>query len=238
MGGDITGDVLEILDYASGLAAYTQAAYSASTSIADSALAGVLAVGAIDPADTGTIAAYSSQGPTNDDRLAPDLVGAVGPVEHGHPQRLLGHERIGTGGRRRRRPAPLGRAGGRSGLARRPGPTPGRRPGRGRPRSAVRRRRVPVAGTAHGRRRAGRDAVPAGARRRCACSTPGPPRRPGHPSRRGARGRRHRRSAAGGHRPAGCHGRRGQPHGGRARPCRRSSRRCPHSARRWAATRT
>ena len=78
VGGDITGDVLEILDYASGLAAYTQAAYSASTSIADSALPGVLAVGAIDPADTGTIASYSSQGPTNDDRLAPDLSAPAG----------------------------------------------------------------------------------------------------------------------------------------------------------------
>lgn len=72
-GGDITGDVLEILDYGSGMAAYTQTPQSATTGISDSDEPGVLAVGAIDPPASGTIAVYSSQGPTNDGRLAPDI---------------------------------------------------------------------------------------------------------------------------------------------------------------------
>ena len=72
-GGDIAGDVLEILDYGSGMASYTQTPQSASTGISDSDDPGVLAVGSIDPPASGTIAAYSSQGPTNDGRLAPDI---------------------------------------------------------------------------------------------------------------------------------------------------------------------
>ena len=66
-------DVLEILDYGSGMASYTQTPQSATTGISDSDEPGVLAVGAIDPPASGTIAAYSSQGPTNDGRLAPDI---------------------------------------------------------------------------------------------------------------------------------------------------------------------
>ena len=55
------------------MAAYTQTPQSASTGIADSDEPGVLAVGAIDPPAGGTIAGYSSQGPTNDGRIAPDI---------------------------------------------------------------------------------------------------------------------------------------------------------------------
>ena len=76
--GDVTNDVIEILDAGQGMAAFTQAAYSASSSIADSRLDGVLAVGAIDPPGNGAIAAYSSNGPTNDGRLAPDVSAAAG----------------------------------------------------------------------------------------------------------------------------------------------------------------
>ncbi len=72
-GGDPTGDVIEILDYGFGIAAYSQVAYSASTSIVDSNVAGVISVGAIDGPTTGTIAGYSSQGPTNDGRIVPSV---------------------------------------------------------------------------------------------------------------------------------------------------------------------
>jgi hypothetical protein len=72
-GGDIAGDVLEILDYGSGIASFTSAAGSAAVSVVDSANPGVLAVGAIDPAGGGEIAPYSSHGPSNDGRTLPDL---------------------------------------------------------------------------------------------------------------------------------------------------------------------
>jgi hypothetical protein len=77
-GGDVSGDILEILDYADGMAEYTQQAFSASTSVVDSKLAGVIGVGAIDPAPSGTIADYSSQGPTNDGRIAPAISAPAG----------------------------------------------------------------------------------------------------------------------------------------------------------------
>lgn len=72
-GGDIAGDVLEILDYGSGFAdpSLTQRAYSAAVSIVDSKSPGVVAVGAVDPASSGTIGFFSSEGPTNDGRIAP-----------------------------------------------------------------------------------------------------------------------------------------------------------------------
>lgn len=72
-GGDVTGDVLEILDYGSGMASYTQTPQSAAIGISDSDEPGVLAVGSIDPPAGGIIAGYSSQGPTNDGRVAPDI---------------------------------------------------------------------------------------------------------------------------------------------------------------------
>jgi len=73
LGGSITGDVLEVLDYGDGIAAYTQAASSAAVSIVDSDERGVIAVGAVDPPSGGVIGGYSSQGPTNDGDLAPDV---------------------------------------------------------------------------------------------------------------------------------------------------------------------
>jgi hypothetical protein len=72
-GGDVAGDVIEILDYGQGMSAFTQAEYSATAPIADSRADGVLAVGAVDPPGSGTIGYYSSQGPTNDGRLSPDI---------------------------------------------------------------------------------------------------------------------------------------------------------------------
>lgn len=77
-GGASAGDVIEILDYGDGFAAHTQAAYSASIPVVDSTDAGVIAVGSVSPTDS-TIAGYSSQGPTNDNRLAPEVTapGAV-----------------------------------------------------------------------------------------------------------------------------------------------------------------
>lgn len=72
-GGDVTGDVIEILDYGQGMSAFTQAEYSATTPIGDSRADGVIAVGAVDPPGSGTIGYYSSQGPTNDGRISPDV---------------------------------------------------------------------------------------------------------------------------------------------------------------------
>ena len=72
-GGDIAGDVLEILDYGSGIADHTSGAGSAAVSVVDSDNPGVVAVGAIDPADGGVISWYSSRGPSNDGRPIPDL---------------------------------------------------------------------------------------------------------------------------------------------------------------------
>ncbi len=72
-GGDVNGDVIEILDYGQGMSAFTQAAHSATTPIGDSRADGVIAVGAVDPPGSGTIAFYSSQGPTNDGRVSPDV---------------------------------------------------------------------------------------------------------------------------------------------------------------------
>ena len=76
--GDITGDVIEILDYENGFAEHTSAAYSAAVPIVDSDVDGVVAVGAIDPPDSATIAVYSSQGPTNDGRIAPEVTAPSG----------------------------------------------------------------------------------------------------------------------------------------------------------------
>src|SRR5690606_9248697 len=68
--GDISGDVIEVLDYGDGMAG-SQVAYSAATPIVTSRSAGVVAVGAIEAASAGTIAAYSAQGPSNDGRVLP-----------------------------------------------------------------------------------------------------------------------------------------------------------------------
>ncbi|MAT04246.1 MAG: hypothetical protein CL424_04275 [Acidimicrobiaceae bacterium] len=76
--GDTSNDVIEITDYGSGIAEYTQAAYSGSVPIVDSDDLGVVAVAAIDPPFGTSVAAYSSQGPTNDGREAPDLAAVSG----------------------------------------------------------------------------------------------------------------------------------------------------------------
>ncbi|MGH9135022.1 MAG: S8 family serine peptidase [Ilumatobacteraceae bacterium] len=76
--GDPTGDVLEILDYADGIEQHVQSAFSAATPVVDSRNAGVVAVGAVDPPESGALGAYSSQGPTNDGRVKPDLAAAAG----------------------------------------------------------------------------------------------------------------------------------------------------------------
>lgn len=81
VGGDIAGienDVIEVTDYGSGLAEYAQAPYSASVPIVDSDDPGVVAVAAIDPPFGSNVASYSSQGPTNDGREAPDLAAVSG----------------------------------------------------------------------------------------------------------------------------------------------------------------
>jgi hypothetical protein len=78
LGGDVTGDVLEILDYGNGFTQHTQAEYSAAVSIVDADVAGVVSVGAIDPPDSGTIGIYSSRGPTNDGRVAPQVTAPSG----------------------------------------------------------------------------------------------------------------------------------------------------------------
>ena len=70
--GSGTDDTLEVLFY-QGTLEHWQAAGSAGTPIVDSRNPAVVAVGAIQPAASGTIAPYSSQGPTNDGRIKPDV---------------------------------------------------------------------------------------------------------------------------------------------------------------------
>jgi hypothetical protein len=57
---------------------YWQNPFSASGPYCDSASAGALCVGAVDPPDGTTIANYSNWGPTNDERIKPDLVAPAG----------------------------------------------------------------------------------------------------------------------------------------------------------------
>lgn len=78
--GDITGDVIEVLDYGDGMAAGAQSRYSGATPIVTSRSAGVLAVGAIDPPGGTTIAPYSARGPSNDGRIIPAVSAPVGYV--------------------------------------------------------------------------------------------------------------------------------------------------------------
>ncbi|MBA2381539.1 MAG: S8 family serine peptidase [Chloroflexi bacterium] len=75
-GGGSGGDILEFQVNGSGLE-HWQNAYSAAVPAADSASAGALAIGAIDPPAGTTIAVYSSQGPTNDGRTKPDISAAA-----------------------------------------------------------------------------------------------------------------------------------------------------------------
>jgi hypothetical protein len=69
------GDVLEFMMNGAPFE-YWQNPYSASGPATDSVSAGSVAVGAIDPATGTTIAQYSSQGPTNDGRIKPNLSAA------------------------------------------------------------------------------------------------------------------------------------------------------------------
>jgi hypothetical protein len=75
-GGGTAGDILEVMMNQSALE-YWQNPYSAGGPASDSASAGMLSVGAIDPALGTTIAPYSSQGPTNDGRTKPDISAAA-----------------------------------------------------------------------------------------------------------------------------------------------------------------
>ena len=74
-GNGTATDTLEFMTNGTGLE-YWQNPYSASSSGVDLNNAGALAVGAIEPWNGTTIAPYSSQGPTNDNRTKPELVAA------------------------------------------------------------------------------------------------------------------------------------------------------------------
>ena len=74
-GGGTDGDTLEFQVNGTGLEHWVNP-HSAAIPAADSASAGALAIGAIDPATGTLIAGYSSQGPTNDDRIKPDISAA------------------------------------------------------------------------------------------------------------------------------------------------------------------
>ena len=71
-GSGTAGDILEVMTNGMALD-HWQNPYAAAAPMADSANPGALAIGAIDPAADGIIAPYSSNGPTNDGRLKPDL---------------------------------------------------------------------------------------------------------------------------------------------------------------------
>src|SRR5207302_912937 len=71
-GSSPVGDVLEFMTNGTGLE-YWQNPYSADAPAVDVDNAGAIAVGAIDPASGTIIAPYSSQGPTNDGRIKPEL---------------------------------------------------------------------------------------------------------------------------------------------------------------------
>ena len=76
-GSGSTGDILEFAAN-SGIEYYSNL-YSATQPVADSASSGVIAVGAIGDSPRGggtTIASYSSRGPSNDERMRPDLSAA------------------------------------------------------------------------------------------------------------------------------------------------------------------
>ncbi len=71
-GSGTSGDILEFMVNGTAFE-YSSNPYSASQPAADSANSGMVAVGAIDPPTGTLIASYSSQGPTNDERIKPDL---------------------------------------------------------------------------------------------------------------------------------------------------------------------
>ena len=71
-GAGTSGDVLEFMVNRTAFQ-YSSNPYSASGPVGDSSNSGLVAVGAIDPPEGSVIASYSSQGPTNDDRIKPDI---------------------------------------------------------------------------------------------------------------------------------------------------------------------
>lgn len=71
-GSGTGGDILEFMVNMTAFE-YSSNPYSVSGPAGDSANAGMVAVGAVDPAVGAEIATYSSQGPTNDGRIKPDL---------------------------------------------------------------------------------------------------------------------------------------------------------------------
>jgi hypothetical protein len=75
-GSGTAGDVLEFMTNSKIIDPYWSNPYSATQPASDSASAGALSIGAVDPALGTTIASYSSQGPTNDGRMKPDLSAA------------------------------------------------------------------------------------------------------------------------------------------------------------------
>ncbi|HEY4190507.1 MAG TPA: Ig-like domain-containing protein [Candidatus Limnocylindrales bacterium] len=74
-GSGTAGDTLEFQVNGTGLEHWSNPS-SAAVPAADSANAGALAIGAIDPATGVAIAPYSSWGPTNDNRIKPDISAA------------------------------------------------------------------------------------------------------------------------------------------------------------------
>lgn len=85
--GSGTGsDVIEFMTNIPGIY-YWQNLYSASGPMSDTASPGGLTIGAIDPPNGTTIATYSSQGPTNDERIKPDLSAAAGVVSYTYGSR-------------------------------------------------------------------------------------------------------------------------------------------------------
>ena len=92
-GGDPTGDIVEIGLFLGDLE-HSSVAFSAAKPVVDSRSPALVAVGAIDPPGGGSIAFYSSQGPTNDGRTKPDM-SAPSCVASSHLQRdRLRHRRV------------------------------------------------------------------------------------------------------------------------------------------------
>lgn len=71
-GADPSPDIVEVGLFLGDLE-HSQAAYSAAKPVVDSQSPALVAVGAVDPAAGSGIAGYSSQGPTNDGRIKPDM---------------------------------------------------------------------------------------------------------------------------------------------------------------------
>lgn len=83
-GGGSAGDILEFMTNGAGIE-HWQNPYSVTGPVADSASPGMVTVGAVGDNPMGTtLAPYSSQGPTNDSRLKPDLSAAACMLSHSY----------------------------------------------------------------------------------------------------------------------------------------------------------